>query len=252
MKNLAWISGLLITAAFFVGCGNSKNDNNNQTTAACPVGTYYSNGQCYGIAGPTPAGFTYNTGFYSDNHSGTSNLSIINGQKMKDFYKFGMGVCDRAANNGGLSACDSWISGSLDIVIQFAGANTNSMIATFIARPRYNPYFNYQYQLPSGWGLLGAALGLTTGIWIPDPKYYNGIEKNPLQLQMAVSLINNSAGFEARGQGDAYSAMNGTVLAIQVPNGHIEDNAFNFNFLIGGTPAVQGTMRRCQLMNCGL
>ena len=126
------------------------------------------------------------------------------------------------------------------------------MLATFIAQPKYNPYFNYQAQLPSGWGLLGAALGYTTGIWLPDPKYYTGAQKNPLQLQMVVSAINNSAGFEARGYGDYWTGLNTTVLAIQVPTGKVQDAGFNFNLLVQGTTAAQGTMRACQYPNCGL
>ena len=69
---------------------------------------------------------------------------------------------------------------------------------------------------------------------------------------MVVSQINNSAGFEARGYGDYWTGLNTTTLAIQVPQGKVEDNNFNFNFLVQGIPAAQGAMTRCQTLNCGL
>ncbi|MBC7419586.1 MAG: hypothetical protein H7328_02560 [Bdellovibrio sp.] len=249
MKNLMWLTGILLSSVLFTGCGSNKSDDHQ----ACPAGTYYSGGLCYAAGGvTTSANYYYNSGFYADNYSGTTSLSITNAAKMKDFFKLGMGVCDRAANNYGQSSCDYYTSGSLDIIIQFPNAGTNTAIATIIARPKQNSYFNYQAQIPSGWGLVGAAVGLATGVWFPDPKYYTGVEKNPLQLNMEVSVINNSAGFEGRGYGPTGSGMQGTTLAIQVPQGKIEDASFNFNFLIGGTASARGTMKRCQTMNCGL
>ncbi len=252
MKNLMWVTGIMLSSALFVGCGANKDDNNN-TVTACPAGTYYSNGLCYGSSGIVGnATYNYNTGFYADNYSGTSRITITNPAKMKDFFKFGMGVCDRAANNYGQSSCDYYTSGSLDMIIQFPSSGTNTALATVIARPKQNSYFNYQAQVPSGWGMLGAALGLATGVWVPDPKYYTGVERNPLQLNLEVSVVNNSAGFEARGSGPTGSAMQGTVLSIQVPQGKIEDAGFDFNFLIDGTASARGSMRRCQTFNCGL
>jgi hypothetical protein len=166
-----------------------------------------------------------------------------------------MGTCDRgnkSYQNLGQSDCEYYLSGQLDIVIQFAAGTSNTMLATFIAKPRVNQGFNYSGQLPSGWGLLGAALGYTTGLWLPDPSYYQGAYRNPLQLQMVVSSINNSAGFEARGYGDYWTGLNRTLFAIQVPAGKSEDSGFNFNFLIGGVTAAQGVMSRCQTLNCSL
>lgn len=255
MKNLIWASSFL-ASVMLLSCAGKNNDQPvpQPTAAVCPVGQYYSNGNCFsqnGFGGP--AAFNLNRGFYADNYSGTSRITVVNAQKMKDLFKFGMGVCDRAANNYGQSNCDSYLTGSFDIIIQFPQSGTaNAMVATFIARPKVNPYFNYQAQIPSGWGLVGAALGMTTGIWLPDPNYYTGAQRNPLQVQMIVSQINNSAGFEARGYGDYWTGLNTTVLAIQVPQGKVEDNNFNFNLLVQGTAAAQGVMARCQTLNCGL
>lgn len=258
MKNLMWVSGILLASVVFFGCADKGNDQQpviQPAVAVCAAGQYYSNGGCYSQTGYVGnSAFTLNRGFYADNHSGTSRITVVNAQKMKDLFKYGMGVCDRAANNYGQSNCDSYLAGSLDIIIQFppTGAVSNTMLATFIAQPQVNPYFNYQAQLPSGWGLLGAALGYTTGVYLPDPKYYTGAQRNPLQVQMVVSQINNSAGFEARGYGDYWTGLNTTVLAIQVPQGKADDQYFNFNFQVSGVTAAQGVMSRCQTLNCGL
>ncbi len=258
MKNLIWIFAFLFVGmVYLAGCGSDKNNNNAvPVSAACPIGNYYSNGSCYGATGlPQNAAYPYTTGFYADNYSGTTRITVTNAAKMKELFKLGMGVCDRGDKNYqnmGQANCDSYISGTMDIVIQFATANTNNMLATFIARPRVNAGFNYSAQLPSGWGLVGAALGYTTGLWLPDPSYYQGATRNPLQLQMVVSAINNSAGFEARGYGDYWTGLNRTLFSIQVPNGKAENLNFNFNFLIGGVTAAQGTMSRCVTTNCSL
>ena len=255
MKNLMWITGLLFLSVAFTGCGSKKNDTNAPVNLACPVGQYYSNGRCYGGTGVVGnSQINFNKGFYADNYSGTTRITVVNSLKMKDLFKFGMGVCDRAGGNIGQANCDSYLAGSLDIVIQFPqGGAANTMMATFIARPKYNANYNYTGQYPTSTeGIFGAILGVTTGIWLPDPQYYTGAYRNPLQLQMVVSAINNSAGFEARGYGDYWTGLNTTVLAIQVPQGKVEDNTFNFNLNVQGTAAAQGTMSRCQLLNCGL
>ncbi len=255
MKNFIWAAGIILSTALVIGCGSDKNNNNANTQPACPAGTTYANGMCYASGGvQTQPAFQYNNGFYADNWTGTTSLQITNMAKMKDFFKLGMGVCDRAGgSSGGYSSCDYYTSGSLDIILQFPTNGMNSAIATVIARPRQNPYYNYQYQMPSGWGLVGAALGLATGVYIPDPKAYYGVERNPLQLNMEVSVINNNLGFEARSTGGiAGSAMSGTTFGIQVLQGKMEDYSFTFNFLVGGVPSARGTMKRCQTMNCGL
>lgn len=250
-KLLLSLSSLAILAALS-SCGGSNNSSSNYNQA-CGAGYVYVNNMCYPVNGQGPGtnpNFNYTTGFYADNYSGTSALRVVNGGQMKQFFKLGMGICDRAASNYGLASCDAYVGGYMDMTIRFS--QQNSMLATFIARPRYNPYGNYQAQIPSGWGMLGAALGMATGVYLPDPKAYYGAYRNPLQLEMAVSAINNSAGFEARGYGDYWSGMNRTLLAIQVPQGKTEQGGFNFNFLVQGQAAAQGTMTRCRTLNCGL
>lgn len=268
-------------ALFYAGCGKDSNSNNNTTTntcgtgyqlsnnqcipvssnGVCPAGYYYSNNLCYPISGtgnPSQANYQYQTGFYADNYSGTTTLKVVNGAGMKEFFKYAMGVCDRANSSGGLASCDAYVGGSIDMIIQFPTTSNSTLLATFIAQPTYNPYFNYSYQLPSGWGVLGMALGYTTGVYLPDPKQYYGAYRNPLQLEMAVSAINNSQGFEARGYGDYWTGYNRTVVSIQVTQGKIQDNNFNFNLLVKSPSSsnyvviAQGTFARCQRVNCGL
>lgn len=258
MKTIFNKSILLMTlvsmASILSSCGGNKNSDS-QTAQACSVGYYYYNNQCFPINGTgtsVNAAYNYTSGFYADNYSGTTTLRVVNGAKLKQFFKFGMGVCDRAATNYGQASCDAYVGGQMDVIIQFPNQSNSSMLTTFIARPKYNPYGNYSAQLPSGWGLLGIALGAVSGVYLPDPHSYNGAYRNPLQLEMAVSAINNSTGFEARGYGDYWTGANTTLLAIQVPQGKVEDNQFNFNFLVSGQVAAQGSMKRCQTMNCGL
>lgn len=260
MKNIfnkAILFTTFLSAAFLSSCGQNGNGNNNAGgfAQACGAGFYYQGNQCYPINGGGIAqntSFGYTNGFYADNYSQTSTIRVTNGARMKQFFKFAMGVCDRAATNFGQASCDAYVGGNMDIIIQFPNASNSSMLATFIARPRHNPHGNFSAQFPSGWGLLGIALGSVTGVHIPDPQSYTGAYRNPLQLEMAVSAINNSAGFEARGYGDYWTGANTTLLAIQVPQGKIEDNQINFNFLVGGQKAATGSMTKCRALNCGL
>jgi hypothetical protein len=238
-----------------IGCGKGSDSNNNNVTQACSTGYYFYNNSCVGINnnGVTQApGFLYTNGFYADNYSQTSTLRVTNVAKMEEFFQQGMGVCNRAAKNYGTANCSAYSSGYTDIIIQFPNVTTNTLLATFIAQPRYNGYSTYSAQLPSGQGLLGLALGWTTGIYLPDPKAYYGAMKNPLQLELKVSAINNSTGFQAQGYGDFWTGYNRTLIAVQVPKGTVQDNSFNFNFMVQGVTAASGTMSRCRYANCNL
>lgn len=254
MKNLKWLFGLVLMSALFLGCDQKGNDV--VQNPICSAGQYYSNGGCYNQYGYVgQSALALPNVFSADNFSGYSRITITNGAKMKEFFKFGMGVCDRAAGNIGQANCDYYLSGRMAIKIElpngYMPAN-NNLLATIYAEPRQNRNFNYYGQYPSGSGLLNAALGYLTGVYLPDPKYYTGAIRSPLQLQMTLSSINNSAGFTARGHGDYNTGYNTTLLEIQVPNGKIENSSFNFNFLIQGVTAAQGVMSRCPNAICGL
>ncbi|MEK6627271.1 MAG: hypothetical protein AABY53_01490 [Bdellovibrionota bacterium] len=263
MKSLLLLPTLL--TVLLIGCSPENRTNGNigatATTSgagACPVGYWYSNGQCSNGTNTTNSAFAFNNGFYADNYSGTTRLNIVNADKMKEFYKLGMGVCDRGSQsyqNLGSADCSYYITGYTDIIIQFPAQLNGNALVTIIARPKVNPYVNYSGQLPSGWNLLGIAVGYATGYslpYIPDINYYNGVERNPLQIQMTVSPINNNAGFIAQGYGDAWTGLNQTVVAIEVTSGSANSTNLNYSFKIGGVAAATGTMTRCQTQNCGL
>ncbi len=253
MKNLISILGLVLAAGFLSSCNKGNNDSS-VGGGACAYGSTYVNGGCYNNGGYVGvANYQYNsTGFYADNYSGTSSLRVVNGSKMREFFKLAMGVCDRAAANYGQASCDSYIGGSMDMIIQLPPTGANSLLVTIIAKPKYNQYYNYSAQLPSGYGLLGLALGMTTGVYIPDPKQYFGAVRNPLRLEMAVSAINNSTGFSANGYGDYNTGYNRTKLTIEVPQGKVESSTLNFIFKVQDVPAAQGTFTRCRTLNCGI
>ena len=257
MKNLFWAT--LLTGAFLVGCSKTQSNGNVNATAnqanggVCPAGSYYTNGQCFTGDSSQAASASLSNGFYADNYTGTTTLQITNRTKMKELYKLGMGVCDRAANNYGQANCDTYLNGYTDIIMQLPATATGTGVVTFIARPYNDPRFNFYGQLPNARGLLGIALGWVTGIYIPDNSYYQGAQRNPLQVQMAVSAINNDQGFQAAGYGDAWTGLNQTMLTIQVLNGSVTSNGnLTYALLIGNTQVAQGTMRRCQVANCGL
>ena len=256
MKNLL-LASTLLAGLLLVGCGpkSETNGNVNATAAGgnvCPAGYWYSNGQCYNGNNSQGAGNQLNNGFYSDNYSNTTSFRITNSAIMKNLFKKGMGVCDLAHSNLGQANCDAYIRGYVDVIIQLPSSTSGSAVATIIARPYQDPYFNFYGQLPSARGLLGLALGWVTGIYIPEPSYYQGAYRNPLQIQMAVSPINNSQGFQANGFGDAWTGLNQTTVSIQVMNGSVNSTNLNYKLLIGHQEAAEGTMRRCQTMNCGL
>ena len=252
MKKLIYLLGALTIVGIFSSC---KNNDNSSTNLACPTGTTYYNGACYTGAGTyvAGAGYSYANGFYADSYSGTSQYQVVNSGAMANLLRNGMGVCDTAGGaNYGQAACSSWATGPTDLIIQFPPSGGNSLLATFTPRPSQNSGFNYSAQLPSGWGALGLALGWVTGIYLPDPSAYHGLMKWPLQLELAVSAINNSQGFSANGYGDYLTGLSRTKITIEVANGKMQDNQLAFIFKVGDIPAAQGVFTRCQTLNCGL
>lgn len=259
MKTIYFILPLIAGLLFLSSC-NQGNRTNGKTNAiantngagACATGSWYTGGMCYNGTGSTTSAFNYSNGFYADNYSGTASISVVNGTKMTEFFKLGMGICDRAAKNGGMANCTTYLSGYIDFIIQFPPQMNGNALITVIAQPKPSPYGSYSYQAPSGMGLLGIALGYVTGYTIPDPSYYQGAYRNPLQIQAVVSAINSNAGFAAQGYGDAWTGLNQTVVAIEAAAGTINSSSFNYVFKVGGVTAAQGTMKRCQTVNCGL
>lgn len=263
---------ILGLSLILASCGQSKKSSS--TTPDCGAGYAFANGSCipsqYVVApGPgntCPANYVFTgqyctptnnqnipgaipgVGYYSDNCSGRTSLSITGTATMREFLKEAMGVCDRTGTVGGIYDCSSFMNGFVDLVIQAPTAATQNLTTTFRVANRNNAFGGngyYGYQLPSTWG--EALFG------IPSSQTYYGATRNPLQLNMAVSIINNNAGFEARGYGDFYTGANRSLIQVRVENGKL-DNAYGFNYsvLYKGATMFQGSMVRCQSADCGL
>jgi|GEM_PF-4388610 len=263
MKSLLLLTAGVFTSLLLVGCDPGNRTNGNvgaiaTANGACPAGYWYSNGQCSNGNSTINSAFNFSNGFYADNYSGTTRLNIVNSTKMREFFKLGMGICDRAEKNYqniGSANCSYYLSGYTAIVLQFPPQLNGSALVTVIAEPKTNPYVNYTGQLPSVANMLGMIVGYATGYsvpYIPDTSYYQGAYRNPLQIQMTTSAINNSAGFITQGYGDAWTGLNQTVVAIEVTNGSANSTNLNYSFKVGGVIAATGTMTRCQTQNCGL
>lgn len=232
----------LLMMALFAACGGSGGNNNGGgPIVTCPQGTAFQNGYCmnpYGVATNTGS-----VGFYSENwHDRT--LNPVNGG-LHDFLKNAMGVCDRNHVDGGLAGCESWTAGAFDMVLQTSNAQANTVQVTFRAKPRFGTYGNYAYSLPSAGQLAGAFFGFPI-------MSEAGAVRNPLQVNMTLSVINNYQGFEARGYGDYYTQANRSLIQIRVASGKLENHSFEYFLSYRGKDIARGTFVRCNTADCGL
>lgn len=215
---------------------------------ACPAGTNVVNNQCvYPNGTTTAAGGTLlsNVGasFYSENWR-DRNLTITDGGLYQSFLGKAMGVCDREHSTGGTASCSSWAAGGLDLVLQSTNAQNNTMRITFRAWPQTNQYYNYSYQLPSLGQFLAGMFGF--------PVFSNtGAMRNPLPLDLTVSVVNNNQGFEGRGYGDYYTAANRSLMQVIVNNGKLENTSFDYQFAFEGQVMATGKFVRCTQPDCG-
>jgi hypothetical protein len=239
------IIGFALVTTYLVACGNNKSSsvdavNPYAVNNGCPTGTYYSGGFCYNQNGQQwngyNNGFTSSINFISDNFS-YKNITITNGAVYKSFIKKAMGTCDRADNSGGIYSCDSWVQGQFQLTVQVAQTQTQSLRATFAAYPATNSNYWYGYSLPSASDFFYGMFGF--------PVYYDvGVIKNPLPLDMVVSVINDSKGFEARAYGDQYTAANRSLIQLQVYNGKLEDAAFDYQLGFEGQVFAKGRLQK--------
>lgn len=246
MKKLLFsFLGLAVITSYLIACGNNKSTsdqainpyaNNN----GCPNGTYYSGGFCYNSNGQQwngySNGYTSSINFISDNFS-YRDVTITNGTVYRSFIKKAMGTCERQSNSGGVYSCDSWVTGQFQLTVQVTNTQTQTLRATFAAYPSTNGYSWYGYSLPSASEFFYGMFGF--------PVYYDvGYVKNPLPLDMTVSVINNSAGFEARSYGDYNTAANRSLIQLQVFSGKLEDSAFDYQLGFEGQVFAKGRLRR--------
>lgn len=239
-KTVFLITGFLISA-FVVSCGFNKDNNDGGTVISCPANSTFQNGYCVGTNGAVLN--TGSVGFYSENwHDRTLTPS---GSGLTEFLRDAMGVCDRNHTSGGLASCSAWTAGAFDVVMQAPSTQTNTVQVTFRAKPQFNTYANYAYSLPSAGELAGAVLGFPV---VGSP----GAVRNPLQLNMTVSVTNNFQGFEARGYGDYYTTANRSLVQIQIAQGKLEDSRFDYRIAYRGQVIATGTFLRCNTADCGL
>lgn len=241
MKKFIFLIAGFMVSAFVVACGSGSSDNGNNTVIQCPAGSTFQNGYCVGGNGAVVQ--TGSVGFYSENwHDRTLTAT---GSGLSKFLRDAMGVCDRNHSNGGLAGCSAWTAGAFDIVMQAPNSQTNSVQVTFRAKPQVNPNGYYAYSLPSAGQLAGAFFGFPV---VGNPSAV----RNPLQLNMTVSVTNNYQGFEARGYGDFYTTANRSLVQVQIAKGKLEDSRFDYRIAYRGEIIVTGTFVRCNTADCGL
>lgn len=213
------------------------------------------NGQVYG----QPVGQYLS--FYSQNWDGSNNpsfqyvysynayapvknMSVVNSSVYQVFLKKAMGVCDRGQTNGGTASCSQWANGGLDFVLQVGNITSSQARLTIRAWPQQNSYYNYNYSFPNAGQLLASFFGF--------PVFSNaGIYLNPLSLDLTLSPINNSAGFEGRAYGDYNSMANRSLMQLQVATGKLENSTFQYKFFFEGSEFARGSFQKCQTVDCG-
>ncbi len=219
----------------------------------CPANHTLYQGKCVNPANfpiptnPTNPSWGGYYGYYAENYL-KNNLDISSSSTFRSFLKEAMGVCGQAEHTGGVYACDFWSNSAVDIVIQ-GDTTSNKLRAILTAWPKTNSAFQYGYALPS----IGDALMGFFGF--PILTSYSAY-RNPLILDMTVSPINASKGFEARSYGDFYTQANRSLIQLQVDEGKLQDGYFNFR--VGYQPLQSsaakvmftGQMIRCKNPNC--
>lgn len=230
-------------ALVLISCGQNKTNSPTNPYAnnnGCPAGTYFSNGFCYNQNG-TPwngyqNGYTSSINFVSDNFT-YKNFKLSNSGVYKEFIRKAMQTCDQAANSGGIYSCDSWATGQFQLNVQVTSTQTSTLRATFAAYPQTSSYYWYGYTLPSAKDFFYGMFGF--------PVYQAQlVVKNPLPLDMTVSIINDSKGFEARAYGDQWTMANRSLIQLQVFNGKLEQTAFDYQLGFEGKVFATGRLQK--------
>ena len=217
MKKLLMSIAAIYSAFSLVACGQNGGGNN----VATPVG-YCASGQVWNgyvcvnnngnvVAPGTVQFYDYNRAFsYYGNTVATGDMQIVNNEAFKAFLKEAMAICDRNiwGWEAGLSDCDNWVSGSFKLAFAI---NVNTKIPTLRFEAYPAPRF---FQ-----GFIN--IGIDGG----------GVAFNPLILfqNNTYSLINDSKGFELRAQGSYWNGGGLRLIQIQVPNGTLNDAAFEYD-----------------------
>jgi hypothetical protein len=199
-------------------------------------------------------------GFYAQNTAmnyllpnNGSSFSAASG--MIDVLKFAMRTCDRAHYNGGTTSqtnCQSWLNGPSDIMIFSNAVQANSVQMVIRASPNTqctNPYScsSYWVSMPSFSQFILGLFGFNS--------FNNSNIYNPMILNMTIWPINNSKGFELRGNApgyDLYYNSGGLLFQFIVREGKLSDLSWNYELIFNGKTAASGRMVRCASQNCGV
>jgi hypothetical protein len=222
---------VLAIAVALTACGSNKS-----SSSSNPYYSGYNNGFT------NPYANTNDSGYLADNFQ-YRNINVTNGNAYKNFIKKALGTCDRAANSGGIYGCDSWLNSYFRLIIQAQSTISTQLRSVFMVYPQTNTSGWYGYQLPS-WdqffmGLMG----------FPIPQQIGAV-RNPLAVDMTVSLINNSQGIEARSYGSYDTLANKSLIQIQIPSGKILDQTLAVSLSFEGQQFASGTLYRCSYPNC--
>ncbi len=224
---------VLAIALALTACGNNKTSSSS------------SNGIQYNPYDPYNLGLYQNTndaGYLADNFQ-YRNLTVTGGTAYKSFIQKALGTCDRAANSGGIYSCDSWLNSYFRLIIQAQSSASTAMRAIFMVYPQQNQYAWYGYQLPSWNQFFMGIMGF------PVPQQIGAV-RNPLAVDMTVSLINNSTGLEARSYGAYDTLANKSLIQVQIPTGKVLDNQLPVKLFFEGQQFASGTLYRCTYPNC--
>jgi|GEM_PF-963534 len=268
------IIGIVGSAVLCLGLAACNNNNGTAPAASPPVGINPYGGNPYSmfqapICPPGSAWSPYGTcvgpngipyqipyqnyptasGFYTENWNEKS-LRITDTNVYNEFVKNAMGVCDRTQYSGGLASCSSWISGFLDVTIISFDTQSNILRATFRAWPRTSPGGWWAGNFPSFNQFVASLFGF--------PTYYAaGAVRNPLVLDMSISMVNDSQGFEARSYGDQWTTANRSLIQIIVPKGKFQDPGFDYQIAFGNQVTTKGMVfatghfNHCSTADCG-
>lgn len=172
------------------------------------------------------------------------NMSVVNSATYQLFLKKAMGVCDQNQTSGGIASCSAWVNGGLDFVLQAGTTTTNAARLTMRSWPQQQSSYSYSYSFPNAGQLLAAFFGF--------PIFYRtGAYLNPLSLDLTLSPINNSAGFEGRAYGDLNSLANRSLIQLQVATGKLDNTSFQYKLFFEGSEFARGSFQRCQTVDCG-
>jgi hypothetical protein len=224
---------VLAVAVTLAACGNNKTSSSGDYIQNTPYDPYnlnlYSNSN--------------DAGYLADNFQ-YRNFTITNGTAYKNFMKKALGVCDRTSNSGGIYSCDGWLNSYFRLIIQASSSVSTTLRSIVMVYPQVNDYSGwYGYQLPD-WNQFWMGL-----FGFPVPSNIGAV-RNPLALDMTVSLINNSAGIEARSYGAYDTLANKSLIQIQAANGKILDSTLAVIMSFEGQQFASGTMYRCTYPNC--